>query len=669
MKISLALTLAIATLFGTSFSAPATTMDVCGSVGNVPETWVTWKRAMACIRSIPFNTKSRDEVLNHIEKTLPFYVFLDQARNYTGRYPSQVDLLAGIQRIRKTTYPDDYSFNVDIENLFTSLNDGHTIFLNYCYTSSRKGQWDFRAPFPISPISVGDKLKWYVVNADIGDLATSSSETYLESFKAQTGINATRYAGAEVTAINGLPVLEVVKKFADTQIGVSRDPSTRFNIAVATGRTQYPLGAFSYRQSIRKPDSATLSYTLIPAGETKAKTLTVPWMALTPSGSFASAAEYYKSNCVYSTSASVAAVTEKQRTPVLRAREFEQDGGLEKWALVNATVKGTTAPAGVLKPQNPSCSGDFEVPTLAWVPWGCFYKLDKKTAVFTLSEFQRTPHSKDGAWQKQFKSAFQILEQQNLTKLVVDFSDNHGGSIAFAYALLNYLFPAQPPHLYFTTDIRLHPLALKLTAAAVQQNNTDSFWHYSSWADPTTGAPFTNPNQFPGHITYTRGGVATQYTARFIDNVANDFALLPPSTNFHYAPSDVLFLSNGNSFSAGALVARHLQDVVGVKTAVLGGYPDQPQAAWTTIGGQVYTIDSDITDLGLDNDPDAPPATNLRISVTFAIREAYGNDQPAKKGVVPLEFSWKAADYKIPFTAENVLRPAVYWKQAAALLA
>ncbi|RUS35548.1 hypothetical protein BC938DRAFT_479009 [Jimgerdemannia flammicorona] len=396
-------------------------------------------------------------------------------------------------------------------------------------------------------------------------------------------------------------------------------------------------------------------------------TLTLPWMALTPSGSFASTAEFYKSNCGFNTdsSTSVAAVAEGQPAPALRARKLEQEAKLEKTAL----VKGTTTPAGVLMLQEPSCTDDFEIPALAGVPWGCFYKLDKTTAVFTLSKFQQAPHSKDGAWQRQFQSAFEILKRQNLTKLVIDFSDNHGGSIAFAYALLNCLFPAQPRHLYFATDIRLHPLALKLTAAAVQQNNTDSFWHYSSWADPTTGAPFTSPNQFPGHITYTRGGVATQYTARFIDNVANDLALLPPSTNFHYVPSDVLFLSNGNSFSAGALVARHLQDVVGVKTAVLGGYPDQPQVMWTTIGGEVYTIDSDITDLGLDTDPDAPSATNLRISVTFVIREAYGNYQPAKEGVVPLEFSWKAADYKIPFTAENVLGPAVCWNQVAALLA
>ncbi|RUS35549.1 hypothetical protein BC938DRAFT_479010 [Jimgerdemannia flammicorona] len=141
--------------------------------------------------------------------------------------------------------------------------------------------------------------------------------------------------------------------------------------------------------------------------------------------------------------------------------------------------------------------------------------------------------------------------------------------------------------------------------------------------------------------------------------MAKDLALLPPSTNFQYAPSDVLFLTNGNSFSAGALVARYLQDVVGVKTAVLGGYPGQPPATWTTAGGQAYTIDSDINNLGLDNDADTPPVTNLRISVTFTIREAYGNVQPAKDGAVPLEYAWKPADYKIPITAENVLRPVI----------
>ncbi|RUS22521.1 hypothetical protein BC937DRAFT_88614 [Endogone sp. FLAS-F59071] len=649
MKITLSLALLATTLVSNATGSPLTARakDVCNQFGNNGE-WVLWDKAMNCLESFPFNTTIRDEVLDYVEKTLQFYVFLDEAKNFDKKYSSHVDLIAGLEKIRQTNYTNDYSFNVAIETLFDSLNDGHTTYWNRCYTPG-DASWNFRLPFPIVGLSDGDKLRFYVVNAynDNSPLWDSDMPDYLKAFKKYTNIDPAIYVGSEVIAIDGRPVLDVIKEFADSEVSISRDPSTRLNIALANSGPYNTLGAFTQRIKTKKPANATVTYTLLPIKKTKTKTITAPWLALAPP--ISSSADYWSNTCLYSSGESGGAD--------LRSRHSQLQHKPKAKRGVNSVAPGLINP---LVPCDSSIPG---VTFLMGISWGCFSQLDNETAVLAINQFMEPPK---GSLEVELKDGFQQLEKLKLTKLIIDFSENDGGYLLNAYELLNYLFPKKPTELYFPTDIRINPLVPKLAAAAAAQNQTGSFWHYSSWADPTTGKAFTSANQFPGTLEeFTRGGVKGKYSARFIENFELN---LKPSTTFRYKPSDVIFFSNGFSFSAGALSARYFQDVVGVKTVVIGGYPGQPQAVSTTAGGQIYEIDGDISYLGLAGDPDAPKQPSVVVTVDFTIREAYGHNQPVSNNAVPLEFDWEPATYKIALTSENVFRPDVYWKQVKALM-
>lgn len=43
------------------------------------------------------------------------------------------DLLADLARIKKQKYPSEYDLHIDLSRSFKRLNDGHCVWVNYCY--------------------------------------------------------------------------------------------------------------------------------------------------------------------------------------------------------------------------------------------------------------------------------------------------------------------------------------------------------------------------------------------------------------------------------------------------------------------------------------------------------------------------------------------------------
>lgn len=420
MKVTLLLALLATTLVSNVTCLPHTARaeDPCGPIVNNAGSWVLWDNAMSCIKGFPFNTTIRDEVLDYIEKTLQFYVFLDEAKNFDKKYSSHVDLIAGLEEIRQTNYANDYSFNVAIETLFDSLNDGHTVYENLCYAPYSLGamSWTFRLPFPMVGLSDGGKLRFYVVNA-INSTLWDDMPEYLEAFKKYTNIDPATYIGSEVIAIDGQPVLDVIKEFADSEVGISRDPSTRLNIALATG-PYYVLGAFTQRKKIKKPAKATVTYTLLPTKKAKVQTVTVPWLALAPD--ISSSADYWSGSCLAHRGTANRGKHEAGITQDSRSRHAQLHKPKAKHGV-------SSLASGLINPLVP-CDSDIPgVTALSWLSWGCFSQLDNETAVLTMTLFKEP---RKNSLELELKNGFQQLEKLNLTKLIIDFSGNDGGSIA-----------------------------------------------------------------------------------------------------------------------------------------------------------------------------------------------------------------------------------------------
>ena len=113
------------------------------------------------------NIFSDHQIVSACTKILNFHA----STNYQIRAPQPFtndvheDLVRDLQRINGTRYPNDLLFHIDVSRSFKRLNDGHALYINFCYdgkkpskvrftpTSDRKfpaqGLYDTVIPLPL----------------------------------------------------------------------------------------------------------------------------------------------------------------------------------------------------------------------------------------------------------------------------------------------------------------------------------------------------------------------------------------------------------------------------------------------------------------------------------------------------------------------------------------
>ncbi|KAI8843736.1 hypothetical protein BC829DRAFT_288378 [Chytridium lagenaria] len=106
-------------------------------------------------------------------------------------------------------------------------------------------------------------------------------ERLLDEWKKAVGDDLNKFLGWDVVEIDGIDAVTAVKAFADTSVGLSHTPQTRFNFALAStqflsGRLRLIDGPFS--ASRRLPSNNTRTYLLRDPVTLKTTSLTVPWL-------------------------------------------------------------------------------------------------------------------------------------------------------------------------------------------------------------------------------------------------------------------------------------------------------------------------------------------------------------------------------------------------------
>jgi hypothetical protein len=150
---------------------------------------------VACLKSFPFREDIRQNVMAVAESVVNFYTYETSSVNSPAPYQeSTVNLEQEFNRIRNQQYDSDYDFNVDLYFTVNRLNDGHTLWLPYCYVDA------FQNLLPIPIVSLAKKADSkkeaiYVIpdaNEFFGSyLGGNFTQYYLDK-----GINVTRFAGA-----------------------------------------------------------------------------------------------------------------------------------------------------------------------------------------------------------------------------------------------------------------------------------------------------------------------------------------------------------------------------------------------------------------------------------------------------------------------------------------
>ncbi|KAI8844965.1 hypothetical protein BC829DRAFT_434938 [Chytridium lagenaria] len=220
-----------------------------------------------------------------------------------------------------------------------------------------------------------------------------------------------------------------------------------------------------------------------------------------------------------------------------------------------------------------------------------FILADKVTGVFKLTDF---PSPTDN-WISKVANGFNIFVDRGIKRVIIDLTDNGGGSICGGRALVQFLFPKANSN---RLDIRLSATNEFLINIARRAdvdgllNDVGNVFSLSGVEpfDPTIRSandPYIITEE-PNINMIQRGGVSEPYTSPFT-LICNDLFAAHKPFKHPWRVQDVVGLSEGFCGSTCSVSARSLQQL-GVRFYVFGGFRGaRPFQATSFEGGMVLS--------------------------------------------------------------------------------
>ncbi|KAJ3323528.1 hypothetical protein HDU76_013623 [Blyttiomyces sp. JEL0837] len=181
---------------------------------------------------------------------------------------------------------------------------------------------------------------------------------------------------------------------------------------------------------------------------------------------------------------------------------------------------------------------------------GAFFNLDGNTGVWLFSTVDPATHSQQAFinWLVAVTNGLSKLEMLGMKQLIIDVTNNGGGSICAGQALVQYLFPKQK-FTWTQYDLRYSQALFTVTAASQSSNQSIYAVDGKSFTD---NRPMVTVNDLfvPGNTT-TRGGISGRYSNVFLNADCQSFiqSLLDPGNVVQlkkgWDPKDVVIVSNG----------------------------------------------------------------------------------------------------------------------------
>ncbi|CAG8637301.1 25491_t:CDS:2 [Dentiscutata erythropus] len=570
-----------------------------------------------CYERIPFDDLIASKTIETLTRLLDgFYPFLDKAKEppQSGFSFKSKDILAELKLLQKKSFQNLYDFIINVKYFFYDMKEPHTLFITDCFST-----FAF-----ITNITL-----YSIVKDDVFDDTIDPSNI-----------------DCEVTHINGHQAFEVIYKFAQDSVYLSRDIGVRFNTALDHKHSGY---SFSVRAEL--PETPNIVYTLKCYKHTRSFNVTRNWVAFsTPSllKRFNNSRTYFTNICN---------ATEENKPT-------SYSSGLQDIKISSNSIHRimTIQPEGltIIK-----IIEDFME----------FYKIKDFGVVRILTmqypEMYDENDNFNSAFFTNIIQGFKDLTNTGVKKVVLDLTDNLGGYDLISAFISLLLFSNTYPSFEF--DFRItEPMKLAITEQfklAIPENVFDM----ADYADAKTYINFTSANDLFGNNSFTRGNITEHYSKKFvISNAYVEFLkefIQNFTTPLPWKPEDYIILTNGLCGSACAMIVEHAVELNNVSTISIGGIASIPLLSCTSFPGGFVTDSDEILDslniLGIQNNTLMPknfPLTGIRLTLLYT--ETYSNRKPVKL----LEYEFRPADFRLFYDEKNIKNISILWSQAAAFI-
>ncbi|KAF9134528.1 hypothetical protein BGX30_011913 [Mortierella sp. GBA39] len=627
--------------------------DPCSTLakeGDAATGFLSYNAVRDCYNAQSYKADIAAKTLTSVENLIGnVYVFLDQAK-VASKAPfktPQVDLMDGLKKIKATKYKSDYDFNMALTYLTFSANDGHLAYRNDCYSVAT-----FTQPISLyAPVTKG---------------VQSVQVFYADTTNKNVPKN---LVDCVVTTIDGKPALQAIQEFTDRTSAISKDPGVRLNDALASTAWykdwQVSPGGFSRRWEV--PAKASMDYTF-QCGTAAPQKVTIPWI-VTPSshfeaGTFKDTKTYWETQCLAPLSPydngrpdDHSSNDLRQRINVAPATTLYRERGHIQFGSGNRNGRdGAEGPKVIT-----------QATEVATTTSTAFYTLNKNknVCVAVIATEEVGYFEFDPSDYTQFIDGLQKLKKSGCKKLILDMTNNGGGSVDFAYFVNAVFFPKDKA--YFVQDLRSSTLAQEAAKLAIKQATPRSTFDARGYASTVTGKAFKDASMFTKGINQKRGGSTQTYTQKSFFEHAWPFLPLANKDLLPWKASDMAIVTNGFCGSACTMIATRFNIAHKVKTYAIGGLHKTPLSYFSFPGGFVmdnYSIVRDLRLVGYKGGKTTPISLPLKAATNVAVGEIYATEN----STVPLEYDTKyfAASVHLDQDSVSARHPDQTWLKIAA---
>ncbi|KAK1659934.1 peptidase S41 family protein [Colletotrichum godetiae] len=630
-----------------------------------------------CLTSVPFNDAVALRFIEYYNETMQFQSTLAYLKNPPEGYQQPAcDLNQGLELLKANVtsgaYKNQYEFEADLQLLVYSVHDAHVDL-----AAGILSAFSFSSP-------------WSLVTASIDGKETP--KIYFESHVRDYRDNGTKISA--ISHINDEPIVDFLTRYAALNSVGMLEPHADWN-QIMGNPVQDIMGALNiFAGSGTFYPGDGLNFTYEDPSLTVNAVEETYWVAIYNNPDFTgplkTGGDFYNYFVLGLLPASYGEVPLPpafgggDQSGVIIDIEPQQ----QRRSFYNESLKAFPANPDVVQ-NNLDATGNGGVVT------GYFYD-DISTGVLSIPHFDQ--YGWDiGNFSLAIDTFLEGAQNRSLSKLVIDLTNNYGGTTGLALLLLRDLFPGIDP--FAGSRRRSFDMANVLGSATTNYweglptSNSTEFeakvelvaneWVITSRLNAETNENFTSWEEYQGPRKYNdddfslveRYDLSNPYfhqaafdgwlMNRYIDN--EDVGKSPP-----FKPENIVILTDGACSSACALFLELATTQGKARTIVVGGSPKPGpmQAAGGTRGARIYSGNFLDNDFALARDKSETAAARLpdvRESGMYVSYAAFNlRDQLRADDVsTPLQFRYSAADCRLYYTLDNVNNMTVLWRDVA----